>query len=87
MSIATLTEDGDKEFSEPDNCPEDCTVHRVYGGTSIDICLLRSGSEAGQGGAIAFFDLPFSLVLDTIVLPYTPHSALRGQQFEGSSPL
>jgi len=71
MSIATLVdEDTQNMFNEPDSCPEDCTVHRVYSGTSLDICMLRT-DNAGQGGAIAFWDLPFSFVLDTLVLPYT----------------
>lgn len=68
MSIATLVED--EQFSEPDSCPEDCTIHRIYSGTSVDVCLLRL-DDAGQAGAIAFWDLPFSFVLDTLVLPYT----------------
>ena len=70
MSIATLTEETSKKFDEPDNCPEDCTVHRVYSGVSVDMCILRT-DDSGQGGAIAFWDLPFSFVLDTLVLPYT----------------
>ena len=71
MTLASFTDEVEEDFNKPDKCPEDCTIHRVYSGTSVDICLLRSGSEAGQGGAIAFWDLPFSLVADTVVLPYT----------------
>lgn len=37
----------------------------------MDICLLSAGGESGQAGAIALWDLPFSLVADTVVLPYT----------------
>ena len=69
-SIYTLSDDFEKEMSQEDSCPQDCVVYRVYGGTALDMCLLRTES-AGQGGAIAFWDLPFSLALDTVVLPYT----------------
>ena len=75
MSIVTLSEEGERRFGEPDSCPEDCTVHRIYSGVSTDICILRT-DEAGQGGAIAFWDLPFSFVLDTLVLPYTIYKQL-----------
>ncbi len=69
-SIYTLGSDFDKELSSPDMCPKDCTVHRIYSGISLDMCILRS-DEPGQGGAIAFWDLPFSAIVDTVVLPYT----------------
>lgn len=69
-SVYTLSSDFDKDLSKIDVCPQDCTVHRVYSGVSMDICMLRT-ENSGQGGAIAFWDLPFSFVLDTVVLPYT----------------
>jgi uncharacterized protein YceK len=70
MSAYTLSSHFDEELSSPDLCPEDCTVHRVYSGTSMGMCMLRK-DNSGQGGAIAFWDLPFSFVVDTVVLPYT----------------
>jgi uncharacterized protein YceK len=69
-SIYTLSSDFDKALSSSDVCPQDCTVHRIYSGVSLDVCILRS-DNAGQGGAIAFWDLPFSFVVDTVALPYT----------------
>lgn len=74
-TVYTFTEDVDRKFNEKDHCPEDCTVHRVYSGVSVDACILRT-DDSGQGAAIAFWDLPFSFVLDTVVLPYTTYKQL-----------
>lgn len=69
-SVYTLGGGFDEEVSKKEFCPDDCVVHRVYGGTAMDLCILRT-KDAGQAGAIVFFDLPFSFVLDTLALPYT----------------
>lgn len=74
-SLYTLSDEADKEFSKPDFCAEDCTVHRVYAGTALDLCLLRT-EDSGQAGAIAFYDLPFSFVVDSLVLPYSLYKQL-----------
>ena len=44
------------------------TIPRVYSGTASDVAFLRVG---GEDAGLVFFDLPFSAVADTIILPYT----------------
>lgn len=70
MSIYTLTPEFEKELLKPDPCPQGCRINRVYSGSKLGICALSSGG-GGQGAGIMFWDLPFSMVLDTVVLPYT----------------
>lgn len=76
MTVATLNVEYEAADSEVDECAEYCSIRRVYSGVSMDICLLSAGSEGGQGGAIAFWDLPFSFIADTIVLPYTAYKQI-----------
>jgi len=56
----------------------DC-VPRVYGGSSIDVCvvLLSKWKESGEIVGLLLYDFPFSLVADTIVLPYSIYKQLR----------
>ncbi|MEE1981386.1 YceK/YidQ family lipoprotein [Shewanella xiamenensis] len=70
MSIYTLTPEFEKELLKPDPCPQGCRINRVYSGSKLGICALSSGG-GGQGAGIMFWDLPFSMALDTVVLPYT----------------
>jgi len=56
----------------------DCTdaqfVPRVYSGVFNDVAILRS--DAADKG-IVVWDLPFSFVADTVVLPYTVYAQIR----------
>jgi uncharacterized protein YceK len=44
------------------------TVPRVYSGVASDVRYMRAG---GEDSGLPVVDLPFSLVGDTIILPYT----------------
>lgn len=66
-----FTDEMQERFEQPESCPEDCSFYRVYGGTGVDLCAIRSGSNGGLGGALLTLDLPFSFITDTLVLPYT----------------
>jgi uncharacterized protein YceK len=50
------------------DCAEGDFVPRVYAGVFGDIALLRRGTAEQE---LVWFDLPFSLVADTLVLPWT----------------
>lgn len=50
------------------HCDPDYSIPRIYSGTANDIRFLR-GNYTDKG--FIFWDLPFSLVADTAVLPYT----------------
>ena len=64
-TLATLAAD-----LEPEKfiCDEHFTIPRVYSGMGNDIRFLL-GNYQDKG--VTVFDAPFSLVADTIVLPYT----------------
>lgn len=50
------------------HCDPDYTIPRVYSGVANDIRFL-GGNYSDKG--IALLDVPFSLIADTVVLPYT----------------
>lgn len=54
--------------------PETPCLPRVWSGVAVDLALLRS--DAVETG-IVVWDLPFSLVADTLLLPYTLIAQLR----------
>jgi uncharacterized protein YceK len=56
--------------SEPEKfqCDPDYTIPRVYSGIANDIRYL-CGNYQDKG--LVFWDIPFSLVADTVALPYT----------------
>jgi len=56
--------------SEDLACTEECLIPSVYSGTAFDLCGVMAG-DGGQGAAIMFWDLFFSVPADTLVLPYT----------------
>jgi uncharacterized protein YceK len=64
------TDASDPEAMKKDACNNNCTMPRMYSGTAMDICGFTS-ENSGQGGAIMFWDMFFSIVADTVVLPYT----------------
>ncbi len=50
------------------------TLPYIYGGTTFDVAVVVDAAKAdGPGGiaALLVFDLPFSLVADTVLLPLT----------------
>ncbi|ROR97873.1 uncharacterized protein DUF1375 [Sinobacterium caligoides] len=74
----TLT--GDPEEIHRTSCASGCaTIPRIYSGTAVDLCGIFPG-DGGQGSAIMFYDIFFSLPADTIALPYT----IYGQFTKGS---
>lgn len=48
-------------------------VPRIYGGSAIDTCVVIIGKWHDSGEVVGYllYDLPFSMVLDTVALPYT----------------
>ena len=64
-TVATLAVgSGDEQF----HCDDQIAITRIYSGVSNDLRFLR-GHYQDKG--LIFHDLPFSLVADTVVLPYT----------------
>jgi uncharacterized protein YceK len=70
-TVATLAGASDPERYE---CSDDRFVPRMYSGVFNDVAILRS--DAIDKG-IVVLDLPFSLVADTLVLPYTIYGQIR----------
>jgi len=56
------------------HCDPNYTIPRVYSGMANDIRFLRDGSE---DGGVVIWDMPFSLVADTLALPYTIYGQAR----------
>lgn len=54
--------------------PETPCVPRVWSGVALDLAILR-GDHVEKG--IVVWDLPFSLVADTLLLPYTIIAQIR----------
>ena len=55
-------------------------VPRIYSGTALDVWAVVS-NPPGQIGAFLFWDLPFSLAADTILLPYTTVTQIRSGSY------
>lgn len=66
-TIATGT--GREKF----DCDERYTIPRVYSGVFNDIRFLR-GNYPDQG--VVVLDIPFSLIADTVALPYTIYTQI-----------
>ncbi|WP_353224462.1 YceK/YidQ family lipoprotein [Salinisphaera sp. C84B14] len=65
------------------DCAQDerVSLPRVYSGTALDLYAVgKDLPRGGQIGAFLFWDIPFSLVADTVILPYT----LYGQIWHGN---
>ncbi|NOT19800.1 MAG: YceK/YidQ family lipoprotein [Sideroxydans sp.] len=61
-------------------CPADTCFPtlRMYSGTYLDACaVVKDVPRGGQIGAMLFWDLPFSLAVDTVILPYTTFRQIR----------
>ena len=50
--------------------------NKVYIGTSIDLSCITSGGHNIASAPLCLVDLPFSIVLDTVFLPYTIPASL-----------
>ena len=55
-------------------CDPEFTITRIYSGTSNDFRFI-AGNYQDKG--LVFLDLPFSLVTDTMLLPYTIYAQAR----------
>lgn len=59
---------------KPDNsnitCADGITIPRIYSGVANDMRFITR-REITEGVGVAVVDLPFSLIADTLVLPYT----------------
>ncbi len=64
------TVSADSDTLKQEACREECTIPRVYSGTAMDLCVVTQ-DDTGQGGAIMFWDMLFSIPADTLILPYT----------------
>src|SRR6266702_4118968 len=53
---------------------DDCTIPRVYSGVSHIACLWSTNYKYR---GLAVLDMPFSLVADTALLPYTIYTQVR----------
>lgn len=60
------------EELKQDVCRNECSIPRVYSGVALDFCMILKG-DGGQGSAIMFWDIFFSLPADTLILPYTAY--------------
>ena len=62
-------------FYEADefSCDETHSIPRVYSGTVLDI--YNVGAE--NAGFFVLVDVPFSLILDTVLLPYTAYRQFK----------
>lgn len=70
-TIGTLSASANSEGFQ---CDEDHAITRIYSGVSNDFRFIR-GDYQDKG--VVFWDLPFSLVADTLVLPYTCYAQIR----------
>ncbi|MET1077284.1 MAG: YceK/YidQ family lipoprotein [Pseudomonas sp.] len=68
-------------FSDPPRCPG----RLAYCGTQVDALLISAATDQDAGvlralWPIALIDLPFSLVADTLILPYTLYRDATAEQ-------
>jgi uncharacterized protein YceK len=72
----------------PDWRPPDHPLPRIYSGTLFDFrCLFRSEMYDTQGlGGFCLIDVPFSLVVDTVILPYTIYDQIKYGSYATSKP-
>ncbi len=55
----------------------------IYSGTVMDVAAVFGGASEGGEGSIAallIFDVPFSLVADTLLLPLTIYEQITGRR-------
>ena len=73
-------------ISSPDEitktaCLRQCVfLPRIYSGTIVDVCEVMF-DPGGHSAAVAFWDLPFSFVVDTVILPYTVYKQITEGNF------
>ena len=78
-TIWSLHADAQKEFARETGLP--CSWPRMYAGVMIDIYAVK---QNGQIGSILLWDIPLSLVMDTVVLPATALLQAREGSFKGA---
>jgi len=67
-TFITQTNDFNEAKCSP-NAP--ASIPRTYSGTILDIWTVAADGPGGQMAAFLFWDIPFSLIGDTVILPYT----------------
>ncbi len=78
-TIWSLRADAPKEFARATELP--CSLPRMYAGVMIDMNAVKQNSQIG---AILIWDIPLSLVMDTVVLPATALLQAREGSFKGA---
>ncbi len=73
----------------PDWKPPDHPLPRIYSGTLFDIrCLLQPGMYNTQGlGGLCLVDVPFSLIADTVILPFTIYDQIKYGSYATGKPV
>jgi len=71
-TLETLQQESPRAWNGPER-----SIPRLYSGTAFDFVLLSFPNES-----FALLDLPFSLVADTLVLPWTIYTQLARGNLE-----
>jgi uncharacterized protein YceK len=58
-----------------------CKLPKVYSGTLLDVYAVKQNTQIG---AFLFWDIPFSLLADTMILPLTIYEQSRYGSFQGN---
>lgn len=68
--------------------PPDPPLPRIYSGTIFDFrCFLRPEMHDTQGlGGFCLIDVPFSLIADTVILPFTIYDQIKYGSYAASKP-
>jgi len=63
------------------------TINRIYSGVQYDYCVVKKGDGSDwELKGYLVWDFPFSLVLDTVVLPYTIFKQIKDGSLVQSYP-
>lgn len=90
---ATLTTrfiDANEEFLKYEQVDGPSTLPRMYSGTWFDLSVVayafRGEGPRFHGSALFFWDIPFSLAADTVLLPLTAYEQIRYGNFGNDAP-
>ncbi len=72
----------------PDWRPPDPPLPRIYSGTLFNFqCLFKPAMRDTQGlGVLCLVDVPFSLVADTVMLPFSIYGQIRYGDYASEKP-
>jgi uncharacterized protein YceK len=75
-------------YVSPNWTPPAPSLARIYSGTMFDFrCFLRPEMHATQGiGGFCLADVPFSIVADTVILPFTIYEQIRYGSYAAGIP-